>query len=69
MTRQLRIHKVSKTTTDQETLGQIRQFMEAVFSDKNHTLFTRHTDTHLLFYLRLEERRMPRDIHPRRDRA
>lgn len=58
MTRQLRVHRVSKSI-DPELLGQIRSFMESVFSSKNQTLITRHTDTHVLFYLRMENERRP----------
>jgi hypothetical protein len=62
MRHKVRVHKVDKSNATTQMLDEIRQFMEAVFSDRKHRLVTRNTDTQLLFYLRVlrKERKVPK---------
>lgn len=53
----LRIHKVSKEKTEPRMQQEIRQFMETVFSDKNHNLTIRETPKELHFYINWLRRR------------
>lgn len=56
MVHELVVHKLNKKNVSSEEQGETIKLMELIFSDKNHALVTRHNETHLLFYLRIERK-------------